>query len=180
MRMKIAWMLAGGMQQRGHPVVAAGRAEVRLDLGHLVGAGLVPGDHHVEQVAVDREILDGIDGARRHAPRRLGRQRYTGLGRAALEHRHRVLALAQLQHPRDEPQRALGRVAVLEENAVRRQLGHGHLARQGEEVLVLHPVEGREAAQQRHDGSTLAHQNSLKASRHAGVRQAGDRSTGVG
>ncbi len=41
------------LQQRRHPVVGAAFT-VRLQLGDLVGTGLVPRDHHIEQLAVDR------------------------------------------------------------------------------------------------------------------------------
>ena len=57
-----------GLQQRRHPVVGAGALQLRLQLLDLVAAGLVPGDHDIEQIAVDRQVADVIDGA--HGARR--------------------------------------------------------------------------------------------------------------
>ena len=71
MRMKIAWMLAGGMRWKAcvcSSVVIqsslAAAVELRLQFAHLVGAGLVPGDHHVEQFAVDARYSIGRRRAR--------------------------------------------------------------------------------------------------------------------
>ena len=52
-----------GLQQRRHPI--AGDAEaVAVQLGDLVLAGLVPGQQHVEQVAVDHDVREVVDRAR--------------------------------------------------------------------------------------------------------------------
>ena len=74
------------LQQRRHPVVAAGAFELGLQLRHFVGAGLIPGDHDVEQLAVDRQVADLVDGAGRDASRELRVERSARLARAAADH----------------------------------------------------------------------------------------------
>jgi hypothetical protein len=46
-------------------------------LGYLVGASLIPGQHDVEQIAVDGNEADVVTGACRNAARKHGRHRVT-------------------------------------------------------------------------------------------------------
>ncbi len=91
MRMNIAWMFAGGMRWKARLcssiVIQSSAASLpALQLADFVGAGLVPGEHHVEQVAVDREVLDLVGGdARGAAARQDRRERIARIGRAAAD-----------------------------------------------------------------------------------------------
>ena len=151
----MAWMLAGGMrwnalvcEQRRHPVVARGAFELRLQLRNLVGARLVPGDHDIEQLAVDREIADLVDRARGHPPRQLRVQRGARLGRAATDHGDGALGFLHLHHAGDEPHGALVGVAFLEEGAASRHGAHDDFLRKRREVIPLQAVERREGLEQ--------------------------------
>jgi hypothetical protein len=69
MRMKIACRLAGGIRWNAlvcssvviQSLVVIVAAELRLQLADFVVAGLVPGDHDVEQIGVDGDIVDIFD-----------------------------------------------------------------------------------------------------------------------
>ncbi len=138
------------MQKRRHPVVAFGVLELRLQLGNFVGAGLVPGDHDVEQFAIDRQVLHLVHGARGELARRLVGERVARLGSAAADHTGGVLVLAQLDRAGDDPDHALVLVALLEQQAARIDFPNEHLAGDGREVFLLHAFQWRKPAQQRH------------------------------
>src|SRR5436190_1566931 len=63
-------------------------------LRHLVRPRLVPREHYIEQVAVDREVFDGARRHRRVLAGQLRRQRIASLVRPADDFRYRSLALA--------------------------------------------------------------------------------------
>ena len=146
------------LQQRGHPVIALGALELGLQVGHFVGAGLVPGDHHIEQFAVDGEVFHVVHGARGDLARQLAGQRIARLGRAALDHADGALVLAQLDGAGNDPDGALLGVTLLEEQAAGIHFPNENLAGQGGLVFLLHAIERRKLSQQRHvDWASLTH-----------------------
>ena len=71
-------------------------------------------------------------------------ERVTSLGGTAADHCHCAVAFAQFNQTRDEPVSEFVAVAFLEECAARGHLGDSDLAREREQVLLLHAVEWRE------------------------------------
>ncbi len=107
-----------GLQQRRHPIIAHHRP-VRIaitpQLIDLIRAGLVPGQHDVECVAIDGQELDLLrDNFGGVAARQRWRNRIARFGRSAANHQHGTLAVQQLEHSADQIKRALVGVAFLE------------------------------------------------------------------
>ena len=161
MRMKIAWMLAGGM--RWNALVCSSVVIQSSLLGalpscacssrDLVGAGLVPGDHHVEQLAVDREVADLLDGARGHAARNL-RVRAGCAPRACRRGSWRPCARLRASRP-CPPTSQKVRLSVSPSLKSVRPGGHrAHADFLGErgEVFALQAVERRESLEQLNAG----------------------------
>ena len=62
--------------------------QLRLQLLDLVTAGLIPGDHDIQQVAIDGEIADLIDRAHRRPARIVRIKRVLRFGCTAAQHRN--------------------------------------------------------------------------------------------
>jgi hypothetical protein len=147
-----------GLQQRRHPVVTAAGAfvfELRLELGYFVGSRLVPRDHDVEQLAIDREIADLFSRPGGHLSWDLRIKRRTGLARTAAHHGDRAPGFAHFEHAGDEPDGALVSVAFLEQGATRGQLADADFLGERGEVVALQTVERRESFEQLNAGFTL-------------------------
>ncbi len=106
-----------GLQQRRHPVIGAGALQLRLQLLDLVAAGLVPGDHDIEQVAVDRQVAHLIHARSVYLRGRLGKRGFFASGAAAADGGDLAAAVHGLEHAADEPHGALVGVALREQRA---------------------------------------------------------------
>ena len=105
-----------GLQQRRHPV--AGHVEaVAAQFGDFVLAGLIPGQQHVEQIAVDHDVFEVDRGARGEFSRQTRRERRARF-RGAGAYRCRWCGRRRAARPaRDQVEGALVGVAFLEQHA---------------------------------------------------------------
>ena len=135
-----------GLQQDRHPVTGLDRG-IGGDLVDLVGSGLIPGQQHVQQVAVDDQELAIGDRGGAEAARVTGGDGVLGLGAATAHPRNDRSARTQLDVAADQVVRPFVGFAFVEQWPAGRDLSTGGLLRQRPEVLFPQPVERRESPQ---------------------------------
>ena len=101
-----------------------------LQFGHFVGAGLIPGDHDVQQFAVDRQVFDVVDRAYRINTRVGGHQRQGSLLGTTTDQSHALRTASQFDGAADHPIGAIVDVAFLEQHSTRFELTHHNLTGQ--------------------------------------------------
>ena len=137
-----------GLQQRRHPV--AGHIEaVAAQLGDFVLAGLIPGQQHVEQIAVDHDVFEIDRRAGSKFSRQTGRKRGTRFRGAGADGADELVVRPQLDAARDQVKGALVGVAFLEQDPSRSEVTNVGLAGERMQVFRLQPIEGRKGPENR-------------------------------
>ena len=137
-----------GLQQRRHPVIRRGFF-VLFELVDFVGPGLIPGQHHIEHVAVDGQVLDTLgEHARAVSARQTRRDWIACFWCAAANHHDGAPFMEELHDAAHEVVGALVRVAFLEQHASGGELPHDSLARERIQILGLQPIQRRKRSQQ--------------------------------
>ncbi len=110
-----------GLQQRGHPI--AGHIEaVAAQFRHLVLPGLVPGQQHVEQIAVDHDVFEIDRGPRGKFSRQTRGERRARFGGPGAYRADDAIVGAQLDLSGDQIESALIGIAFLEQQRARRPI----------------------------------------------------------
>ena len=150
---------------------------MRLQFADLVAAGLIPGDHDVEQVGVDGQVVDVLDGARGDLARHALVQRGARIAAAAFDHADGAAVFAELDHSADDPDGALVGIALLEERAAGGDLLDGDFLGERVQVFPLHSFERGQSAQQFYAHFTGIGRHASDANTAHAVTQAPPRSS---
>ena len=114
----------------------------------FVRTGLIPRQHDIEKIAVDRNVLHSIVRSRRDTPRIHGRNRIARALRPAFhDFRNRPL-VQEFERAGNDVDRAFLGVTFLEQQLLRGQLANLHLSCQCSEVVPLQAVQWRKGLEQ--------------------------------
>ena len=129
------------LQKHRHPVVAAGPFAFALQFGDLVGAGLIPCQHYIEQITIDGEVLNTIARACCYTT---WENSGDGIARGVGAADDNILDLAvgnQFQGTGHDVHGTFFRVAFLEQHLLRRQLTDLYLPRKGSQIIPLQSIQ---------------------------------------
>ena len=137
------------LQQHRHPVLAALVFSLTLEFRYFVGARLIPGQHDVEQVTVDRDVLDPVAGPPGYSARKYGGNRVSGNVAATLDDfLDLTLVVNEFERAGHDIDRAPLGIAFLEHELLGRQLADLDFSCQGSKIVALQTIQRRKFLEQ--------------------------------